>query len=142
MKVMFMAIAVSLLYVDGCDSQPAGPQQPPVAAAPAQPIVTPSQLEVSGVVIQKSPKLSVKGDLRPFYRVSGRIRNNSPYTVTALRLFLKVWTPSGKQDSAVLTLKKDILPSEAQTFEEEIQLLPPPGKWNWQYEVLSIEAEN
>ena len=144
MKALFMAIAVFLPWAGGCESQPAAPQHPTLAAAttPVKPIVVPSQLEFSGLSMQKSSKFSINGDLRPFYRVAGRIQNNSPYTVTAVRFFVQVWTANGKQDSAVLNLKTDILPSEAQTFEQEIQLLPPPGKWNWQYEALSVEAEN
>jgi hypothetical protein len=138
-----MAIAVSLLGVGGCDSEPIARQPVAVAAAtPARPIVTTDQLAFSGLSMQKSSKFSVSGDLRPFYRVAGRIGNNSPSTVIAVRLLVQVWTPNGKQDSAVLNIKTNILPSEAQTFEQEIQLLPPPGKWNWQYEALSIEAEN
>jgi len=92
--------------------------------------------------MQKSSKFSVNGDLRPFYVVSGRIQNNSPYTVIGVRLFVQVSTAHGKQDSAVLSLKTNILPGEPQTFQQTIQLLPPPGKWNWQYEALSVEAEN
>jgi hypothetical protein len=119
-----MTVAV-LLGSAGCDSQPAAPRPSTVAAAPAKPIVAPSQLEFSGLVMQKSPKYSISGDLRPFYVVSGRIQNNSRYTVTAVRLFVQVWTANRKQDTAVLNLKTDILPSEAQTFQQGIQLLPP-----------------
>jgi hypothetical protein len=120
----FVAIAVSLLG-GGCDSQPAAPRPSTVAAAPAKPTVAPSQLGFSDLVMQKSPKFSISGDLRPFYVVSGRIQNNSRYTVTAVRLFVQVWTANRKQDTAVLNLKTDILPSEAQTFQQGIQLLPP-----------------
>jgi hypothetical protein len=139
-----VATAVSLLASCGCESQPAVPQQTTVAAAaaPAKPVVTTAQLEFSDLEMRRSSKFSINGDLRPFYRVSGRIQNNSPYTVTAVRFFVQVWTANGKQDSAVLNLKTNILPSEAQTFMQDIQLLPPPGKWNWQYEALSVEAEN
>ena len=138
---IFLAIGASLLS-GGCDSQPAAPPRPAVAAAPTKPIVMPTQLEFSDLVMQKSSKFSINGDLRPFYVVSGRIQNNSPFTVTGVRLFVQVWTVHGKQDSAVLSLKTNILPGGAQTFQQTIQLLPPPGKWNWQYEALSVEAEN
>jgi hypothetical protein len=143
MKAMFMAIAVSLLWAGGCESEPGAPQ-PTVAAAavPAKPIVAPFELEFSNLTMQKSSKFSISGDLRPFYRVAGRIQNNSAYTVIAVRVLVQVSTANGKQDSAVLNLKTYILPTEAQTFEQEIQLLPPPGKWSWQYEALSVEAEN
>jgi hypothetical protein len=138
-----MAIAVSLLWQSvGCEpTQPAAP--PAVAAAPAKPIVMPTQLEFSDLGMQKSAKFSINGDLRPFWRVQGRIQNHSPYaTVTGVRLFISVWGTDGKQDSAVLDLKTNILPGQTQSFVQECQLLPPPGKWNWQYEALSVEAEN
>jgi hypothetical protein len=139
---IFIAIGASLLS-SGCESQPAAPRPPATeAAAPSKPIVMPTQLEFSSLVMQKSSKFSVNGDLRPFYVVSGRIQNNSPYTVVGVRLFVQVWTAQGKQDSAVLSLKTNILPGEPQTFQQTIQLLPPPGKWNWQYEALSVEAQS
>jgi hypothetical protein len=104
-----MAIAVSLLSQSvGCEpTQPAAP--PAVAAAPAKPIVMPTQLEFSDLGMQKSAKFSINGDLRPFWRVQGRIQNHSPYaTVTGVRLFISVWGTDGKQDSAVLDLKTNI----------------------------------
>ena len=101
-----------------------------------------TELEFSGLAMQKSSKFSITGDLRPFYLVSGRIQNNSSYTVTGVRLFVRIWTVDAKQDSAVLNLKTYILPGEAQTFDQETQLWPPLGKWNWQYEALSADAED
>jgi hypothetical protein len=65
----------------------------------------------------------------------------SPYTVTGVRLFVQVSTVNGEEDSAVLNLKTDILSGEAQTFKQEIQLLPP-GEWSWQYETLSVNNDN
>jgi hypothetical protein len=31
---------------------------------------------------------------------------------------------------------------EAQTFAQNIHLLPPPGKWDWSYYVEEIETES
>jgi hypothetical protein len=72
--------------------------------------------------------------------LQGRIQNNSQYTVTGVRFFVQIVAVGAKQDSAVLDLKMDILPGEAQTFRQQCQLSPPPGKWGWDYEALAIEA--
>ena len=149
MKASFlMAVAISVLWQSsGCDLEKpapvaAAPQPPAVVAAPVKPFVMPTELEFSSLRMQKSSKFSISGDLRPFYLVSGRIHNNSSYTVTGVRFFVQIWTVEGKQDSAVLNLKTYILPDEVQTFDQETQLWPPLGKWNWQYEAMSVDAEN
>ena len=144
MTKALVLLAVSLLS-SGCDVTQPQPATTTAAAkpAPVKPIVRLDELEFSDLSMQKSSKFSINGDQRPFYLVAGRIQNHSPYaTVTSVRLFIGVWGTDGKQDSAVLDLKTDILPGQTQSFKQDCQLLPPPGKWNWQYEALSVEAEN
>jgi hypothetical protein len=141
-----MTKALVLLAVSqvssGCNLTQPQAATVPAKPAPVKPFVGPDQLYCSDFGIQKSPNSPIFGDLRPFYRVQGRIQNNSQYTVTGMRLVVKVWTVGGMKDSAVLNLKTDILPGEAQTFKQEIQLSPPPGKWNWSYFFQSVEAED
>jgi hypothetical protein len=142
MTKALVLLAVSLVS-SGCDlTQPQPVTTVAVAkSAPVKPIVRLDQLEFSGLEIYKSSTFRTNGDQRPFYFVQGRIQNNSQYTVTGVRFFVQILAVGAKQDSAVLSLKTNILPGEPQTFQT-IQLLPPPGKWNWQYEALSVEAEN
>lgn len=131
-----------LLLSSGCDvTQPQPATTAAVAKpAPVKPIVRLDQLEFSGLEIYKSSTFRTSGDQRPFYFVQGRIQNNSQYTVTGVRFFVQIVAVGAKQDSAVLDLKMDILPGEAQTFRQQCQLSPPPGKWGWDYEALAIEA--
>ena len=139
-----LVILVSLSVIElGCDVK-VTPTEPisKVAAAPApKPVIRPEQLGVSDFSLRLSSTIPVTGDLRPLYLVAGRIQNNSPYTLTGIRLVVEIWNAKGMKDSAILDLKMNILTGEAQTFAQNVHLLPPPGKWNWSYFAQSIDCE-
>jgi hypothetical protein len=144
---VFMAIAISVLWQSsGCDLEKpaptAAPLQPAVSAAPARPIVIPDQITFSDLWMRQSSITAITGDLRPFWRVHGRLGNASPYTVTSLRLVVQIWSNNEMKDSAVFELKAEVPPGAVQSFEQQIHLSPPNGKWNWNIEAVSVEAEN
>jgi hypothetical protein len=51
-----------------------------------------------------------------------------------------MWQDGVMQDSAVFGLKTEILSGETQSFEHQVQMLPPTGKWTWKYHAVSVEA--
>jgi hypothetical protein len=141
---MNRAVWAALLFITvaGCDLQPSAPQQIVTPVPPPKPVVLPNQLVFSELEMRSSNKFSVSGDLRPHYVVSGRVFNTSRHTITLVRLFVQIYDAAGKKDSAILNLKTEILPDETQAFQQEVQILPPAGKWNWQYEALSVDARD
>jgi muconolactone delta-isomerase len=118
------------------------PQQSVVVkSAPVKPAVSVDQLRVSDLRLRQSNSIPVTGDLRPLWRVHGRILNNSIYTIKSVRLLVRLWTKQEFSDSAVFELKTEIPSGAVQSFEQEIHLSPPAAAWNWDCRVASAETE-
>jgi hypothetical protein len=80
---------------------------------------------------------SPKGDMRPIYRVVGRMRNDSPVEIVKVHLRISILDQSRTEvDGADIALGIDIPPGATRAFDQEIQVLPPP-KWTWNCEVIS-----
>lgn len=140
------ALCVTVLLTVGCDVKVTPVENKVAAATPITepaPVITAEQLRVSytDFTLQKSPALSISGDLRPFYKISGRFTNTSAYTMTGIRIVVVITDKKGnKKDSAVVDLKMNVPPGEAQTFTQLFQILPPTEKWEWNYYVEDIQA--
>jgi hypothetical protein len=119
----------------------AAPAKPiPAEPIPREPALNSEDLTFSDLMIQPSPNISVAGDLRPLWRVQGRIHNRSPYTIKSVRLLVHVWTKVERSDSAIFELKTEIPPGEVQSFGQDIHLSPPEGDWSWDCHTTSVEA--
>jgi hypothetical protein len=80
-------------------------------------------------------------DLRPLYPVTGRIRNNSTFTARSLRVRISVLDTTMKEvDGTELDIKTPIPPGSVRAFDQQIQIMPPGGKWTWNYDVVSVET--
>ena len=85
------------------------------------------------------------GDLRPLWRIEGRIYNNSIQVVATVKLRI---TMNEKQygiavDSDDINLKPNIPPGGVRGFAQTVHLLPPvKGEaFEWNYEVIQAERE-
>jgi hypothetical protein len=45
-------------------------------------------------------------------------------------------------DSAVFEIKTEILPGATQSFEQQVHLAPPSGKWDWGCQPIEVDAKN
>jgi hypothetical protein len=154
------AVVVPLLVVLGAVScediqvgkHPAPSGAPPTqAVAPAQkpdsvalPVGTVDLLETS---LAKSSTVPLGGDLRPVWRVQGRIYNNSDYkTVSSvkIRVFFVEGDGQLQLDGDDMDIKISIPPSEMRAFVREVRLLPPSDKrenYEWGSKVVEVRGE-
>jgi hypothetical protein len=117
---------------------PAVPGQP---AGP--PTILPSKIEVLDAVMSPSERrivASPKGDMRPYYRVGGRMRNNSAVEIAKvdLRITIRNGRSRTEVDGADISLSITLPPGATRAFDQEIQVLPPPN-WtsDWTCEAVS-----
>jgi len=111
----------------------------PPAAIPAE------QIEMFDMVMQRSDARVLTGDLRPFWIVSGRIRNNSGEHLSKLqlRIYIKARGNTEEvQDEANLHLEADVSPGGVGSFSRNIQILPPQKAWDWTYEVVEARSSD
>jgi hypothetical protein len=110
----------------------------PVAA----PTILPSKIKVlDDTFIRPSERriiASSKGDMRPFYRVVGRMQNNSAVEIGEVHLRISILDQRSKieADGADISLSIPIPPGATRAFDQEIQVLPPLN-WTWTCEVIS-----
>jgi hypothetical protein len=107
----------------------------------AAPTILPSKIQVlDDTSMGPSERRSVaapKGDMRPLYRVVGRLRNDSAVEIGAVHLRISILDGSMKEvDGADISLSMDLPPGATRAFDQEIQVLPPP-KYRWTCEVIS-----
>lgn len=140
-----VASLVVMIALTGCQSgSPAEQGLAKPAATPATPPVpeiSPSDIEVFDARMWPSEARiisSPKGDMRPLYRVAGRIRNNSGIEIGEVKLRISVRDRSETEvDGADISLTIPIPPGSTRAFDKQIQVLPPPN-WTWAYEVVSV----
>ena len=86
----------------------------------------------------RSKTFRLDGDLRPFWIVSGRIRNHSALELrnVTFKISINSRATSSEVDTANLAIDTDILPGSIGSFSREIQILPPNGGWDWSYAVI------
>jgi hypothetical protein len=93
------------------------------------------QLDLIGLTMSKSRAfIATGGDLRPLWTVRGRIKNHTAPAVSIkeIRLHIRIYDAAGEEaDSALLTVRTLIPPQDTVSFEENIQVMPPDGKWSW-----------
>lgn len=114
------------------------PQKPPKA-----PAIAPEQIELFDTVMQRLDERALTGDLRPFWKISGRIRNNSDQRLGGLLLRVYVIERGGTeiQDEVNLRLETDISSRSVGSFSRQIQLLPPQKPWSWNYEIVEAHVK-
>jgi hypothetical protein len=156
MTIPFFLLCCVLL---GCEmeksSQPAKTQAETLAApATEKGHINVEDLQVSDLWMRKSEVAPITGDLRPLYRVHGRIQNLAYYTATRIKLQVEVWVPYAPPrnmrtapkaemvDSAVLEIESEILPGTTQSFEQQIHIAPPSGHWDWRCQAIEVDAAN
>jgi hypothetical protein len=145
-KFITLIIALAMLTLGGCDdlasnSRATKPQAPSPTAS-VQPIspptISPSQLELFDGSLQRLAERALTGDLRPFWLVSGRIRNNSSKMLSEVRIRIYInlrGKPGDVEDEAVIDIPTDISPASVGSFSRKIQLLPPQEAWEWDWTV-------
>ena len=145
-----IVLLMSLLFI-GCDyvdkntnTNPAPqPSTPPTQAA--VPVKIPvQQIELFDASMRRSNQIALSGDLRPYWIVSGHIRNNSGEYLSdlQLRVYIHVRGSTEAQDEANLHIETDISPGSVGSFSREIQILPPQKAWDWSYEVVEARAKS
>ncbi|MGH9773560.1 MAG: hypothetical protein ACRD50_01280 [Candidatus Acidiferrales bacterium] len=89
-----------------------------------------------GTTLARSLDIPVTGDLRPLWRISGRIHNHCPRELTDLTFAVEVYKKGSSEelDSAELILKETIPGFTARGFVEEVHLRLPEKGWTWSIE--------
>jgi len=137
------ALLFGLLSMIGCEpDQPAARQEPapvtsPATAAPA--LINPELIELTDGSMRRSKTFSVNGDLRPFWLVSGRLKNESSSELKSVTIRITVTSKASSEviDGATLQIDTDIPSGAVGSFAREIQLMPPDtGGWDWTYDII------
>jgi hypothetical protein len=86
--------------------------------------------------LSRSSKVQLSGDLRPFWRVSGRVRNGCAYDVSDVTFFIVVYKKGSSYeqlDTSELTFKGTIAAKSTRGIEEDVQLRIAirDGSWGW-----------
>jgi len=73
------------------------------------------------------------GDLRPIWRVSGRVRNICPREMTNVTFLIQVLKKSDAEqlDTAEFTLNGSIAPNATRGIEENVRLRMATKGWTW-----------
>jgi hypothetical protein len=103
--------------------------------------ILPADVVIAPAFLKASVARPMSGDLRPIYIFSGRITNNSLSAVGKIRVIVEMTTTEGPVDSAVVDLDVNIPMHHVQSFAQEIRIYPPPGKWSWDCQVISVEPK-
>jgi hypothetical protein len=101
-----------------------------------------ARLDLSDLKMFKSSAFPVSGDLRPLWTTTGRIKNNTTFTLKEVRLQIHINNPRGDEaDSAQLVVKTPIPPMGTISFEQNIQVLPPT-KWEWTCNIVQAVIDS
>ena len=142
-------LALSLLLVlpmYGCD---AGGRTEQSSKAPARKIDVKSQESdgrenVTSVIqsclvflpdttLSRSSSVPITGDLRPLWRVSGRVRNNCQREISDITFFIVAYKKDSFEqlDASELTLKGTIAAASTRGIEENVHLRIAVRDWGW-----------
>jgi hypothetical protein len=130
----------ALLLIVGCGPVEDTPSKPAptneVSASPAA--ISPRLIELVDAKMERSKTFRLDGDLRPFWVVSGRIKNESSMELKSvtIRIYVNSRASSQVVDQATLQIDTDILSGSVGSFRREIQILPPNTGWDWTYAVV------
>lgn len=138
-------LVVCVVFAMGCEpaqspkKQPPTPEQQAVFKAAVESMRLKSSIFIEDGVLHRSSTRSLSGDLRPFWTVSGRLKNISLTDVQSVTLRIEIHkgTYEGAVvDSADLVIDS-LIPAGAMTsFSRDIQIMPPDGNWEWNYLVM------
>jgi len=147
-------IGIIFLTLFGCDylreiSSNETPAKP-IQATPTQPPsknqwLPAKSVQLSQAYLSQRNMIPLSGpDLRPTWKVEGRLTNSSGYTISRVRLSISLNDPSdhSQVDGAEIDLKIEIPPTETRGFSQEVRLLPPVNnhKIEWTYDILLVEG--
>lgn len=152
-------LALSLLLVlptYGCNAgtksaQPQAQKDSMVTPAPTFPL---SPREIAGCLsilsgdtsLARSSRFQLSGDLRPFWRVSGRVQNTCPYDISNATFFIAVYKKgsnyggvdknglldtAGELDTSKLILTGTVAANSTRGIEEEVQLRVAAKEGSW-----------
>jgi hypothetical protein len=145
MRLSFLVLPLTLLFVLGCDQLQDAPKTPPVVPIKVLPPVTinPDLIDVFDGRVQRSKAFRIDGDLRPIWIVTGRIRNHSDKEIKSVTLRIDITPKSTAQvvDETTLTIDIDILPYAVGSFSRDIQMMPPNTDWDWTYGVINVDPK-
>lgn len=148
-----LAIVLSLLVLGGCDADKSAfgmstdppawtpPPRPPIVE---KPIISPDQIHLSHVEIQRTNWIGLTDDPRPVWIVSGHIRNDSDKCLDGLQLhfFFKNGKSKVRRAETYLDLDNYVSPSGEDSFSSRIQLPPPKKGWDLYSEVVEAHARS
>jgi hypothetical protein len=149
---IFVLLLVLLIGCDDVDKTTSTDPQPVTSSAPATP-TTPApatipqeQIELFDGSMARSNERILTGDLRPLWIVSGRIRNYSGEDLAHLRLQVHIFERRNEgngtlRDEANLDLETDIPAGGVGSFSRQVQLLPPPKAWDWDWVVVEARTK-
>jgi hypothetical protein len=90
---------------------------------------------LSDTTLSKSSSVPITGDLRPQWRVSGRVRNNCERDISEVTFFIVAFKKDSFEelDTTELTLKGAIAANSTRGIEENVQLriTLKDGAWAW-----------
>ena len=139
-------IALIMLFMVAChDSSPVQAEFAKAAPAATQTenvrLRIPSDsIRLADLRMQRSVKISMTGDLRPLYVVSGRIWNCSANTLKSVTLRFPIIADSATVDDPHLQLDISVPPNGVGSFSREISFLPPSRKWEWTYGIVEAQG--
>ncbi len=122
----------------------------PAPAPVAPPAIKPFMIYPFDMTMRRSDAFRIDGDLRPIWIVSGRIRNNSEVEVKSISIRIEVThkaidklgnSTNGVVDATTLIINMDIPADSVGSFSRTVQLMPPAGSWDWNYDVIKAEPK-
>ena len=138
--ILEWSAALALLLIAGCGPvQDTAPTPVPTSTASTSPAtINPELIELVDGQMERSKTFRLDGDLRPFWVVSGRIKNESSRELKSVIIRIDVTSRASSQvvDQATLQIDTDIFSGSIGSFRREIQILPPDAGWDWSYEVI------
>jgi hypothetical protein len=133
-------ITLALLLLTGCGPvQDAPPNPAPTDVASTSPAtINPDLIELVDGRMERSKTFRMDGDLRPFWIVSARIKNDSSLELKSVTFRIDVTSRASTKvvDQAMLQIDTDIPSGSIGSFRREIQILPPSSGWDWSYAVI------
>lgn len=135
-----IGVASIVLVLSACDQFQDTPKTSPPAPAVVKvaPVVDVDQIGLTEGNIRKSPAISISGDLRPTWIVSGRIRNHSAVDLQSVSVSVRIYSKASTNlmDEAILKVDTNIPAHSVVSLSRNVQLLPPDDAWNWDWAVV------
>jgi hypothetical protein len=139
-------VLVTMVAVSSCE-QVSNDKKPETAPSKPEDLSLPiDTVALTDMLMSREPSVPLSGDLRPIWKVEGRIYNNDEYrTVSGLtiRISMNYKDTTIVVDTEDIDLKTVIPPKGTRAFARRVQLLPPSkgAAFEWTYDVISVERQ-